>query len=252
MTISTDFLQSLDWPMIIRYATGVLVIVNIVVLLYGFIAKDDDRSIHAHNDGHSDVSQLVSLAQQILSESREEARRTQDEYSRMCESMLKMTFKDYSEKVAQLSKYESKLEATLKQKDELENGLKSVSARLELLQGRVTGMAETEKQLNRIMLSAMDCREIVDRASRQARDCSQLVVDLEPLCRKMRSADRELERIKDKAEKCHSMVEETLKEARKGGSAARKIESVCSFYDMLDRDGFWKPIEEFEGTRNRR
>lgn len=252
MTISTDFFQSLDWSAIIMYATGALVIVNIVVLLHGFIAKDDDNAVQAPHEDTSDVSQLVSLAQHILSESKDESKRMHDDYSRMCESMLKMTFEDYSEKVAQLSRYESRLESIQKQEKALEDNLRSISSKFELLRLRVNEIAEAERHVNKVMLSAMECREQVDRASKQARDCLQLAMDLDPLCRKMRSADRELERIKDKAEKCHSMVEDTFKEARKGGSIARKIDSVCSFYDMLDRDGFWKPIEEFEGQRNRR
>lgn len=110
---------------------------------------------------------------------------------------------------------------------------------------QVRKLQEYESRLDAKLADARFAVSYIDEVERKSRVLDKHLADVWDLRRDIADVRK---RVKD----CSTLVKKAYVDATKSQSIARKIESVCSFYDMLDRDGFWKPIEEFEGLKDRR
>lgn len=110
---------------------------------------------------------------------------------------------------------------------------------------QVRRLQEYENRLDAKLADARFAVSYIDEVERKSRVLDKHLADVWDLRRDITDVRK---RVKD----CSTLVKKAYADATKSQSIAKKLNSVCSFYDMLDRDGFWKPIEEFEGQRNRR
>lgn len=110
---------------------------------------------------------------------------------------------------------------------------------------QVRKLQEYENRLDAKLADAKFAVSYIDEVERKSRVLDKHLADVWDLRRDIADVRK---RVKD----CSTLVKKAYADATKSQSIAKKLNSVCSFYDMLDRDGFWKPIEEFEGQRNRR
>lgn len=141
-----------------------------------------------------------------------------------------------------------------------ESGQKSEEALREIYRSQIAGMIGTILQEYAVQVRKL--QEYENRLDTKLADARFAVSYIDEVERKSRVLDkhladvwdlrRDITDVRKRVKDCSTLVKKAYADATKSQSIAKKLNSVCSFYDMLDRDGFWKPIEEFEGQRNRR
>ena len=296
MTTLIDCIRSADWRAIVTYASGILVVVNVIYLIYASLyeAADDswsDRAVRRARKMAGSIPQLqkvpeiqsdiesmkadledircslrsypvstpdiegcfkmssAEIDRKIESMEQEYSRHMDDVRNledRLKEASIKSEFYDRDlgrafrrlenlrKKLDDVSFYEDVMDDLSKQADGLKKSMErmkdeisNTKAFADVLEKKIQDGDAKEEYFNRVVTSVSDKYIAIHKQMQDISSCEK----------KIQGFSSRVDKFEKKLEGCDKMVEQY-------DQARKKVDTLCAFYDLMDRDGYWSSIEQ--------